>query len=251
MTRKVKVVVAVAIIILMVVVIFVVGKVFHRQLKDSDFSNLEKAPPNLVVVRRTHFANQGISGIEGALVEKAPREFVARMDARNVSLQKLIAYAYGCLYPTLSEARIVFPTNMPVETFDCMDTVSDNLGKALQKAIEKYPGYTAHWETRSTNVFLLKVETFNAPGLQIGAGKMRGVIPGRVQHLKISFLIPNLENQLEQPVLDETGLTNRYDFKWSFAKTNRAQLDNMLANIGLGLEPTNKPIQMLVVEKVR
>jgi hypothetical protein len=148
-------------------------------------------------------------------------------------------------------ARIIFPTNMPSETFDCMDTDSDNVGKALQKAIEKYPGYTAYWETRSTNVFLFKVEMPNAPGLQIHAGKVRGYKPGRVVYQQIAFLIPDLEKQLERPVLDETGLTNHYDFDWSFNRTNRAQLDDMLANLGLGLEPTNATLKMLVVEKVR
>jgi uncharacterized protein (TIGR03435 family) len=56
---------------------------------------------------------------------------------------------------------------------------------------------------------------------------------------------------LKQPVLNETGLTNFYDFRWSFALTNRVQINGSLANLGLSLEPTNEPVQMLVVEKVR
>jgi uncharacterized protein (TIGR03435 family) len=59
----------------------------------------------------------------------------------------------------------------------------------------------------------------------------------------------SLQNRLSQPTVDETGLTNFYDFRWNFQSSDRSTIDKQLAALGLGLEPTNQMLNMLVVEK--
>ena len=58
------------------------------------------------------------------------------------------------------------------------------------------------------------------------------------------------------PVLDETRLTNRYaiDLRWD--KLPGEKMEDtvkrvVLEDLGLGLMPSRKPIEMLVVEKVK
>ena len=57
------------------------------------------------------------------------------------------------------------------------------------------------------------------------------------------------------PVVDKTGLTNRFDFDLNCSKTDLENRDWNYTNealdpLGLELVPTNMPIETLVVEKV-
>jgi uncharacterized protein (TIGR03435 family) len=73
-----------------------------------------------------------------------------------------------------------------------------------------------------------------------------------------------LEEQFRIPVVDETGLTNRYDFNVTWDEygkkvgnqypnyPNLEGLKQALADqLGLELVPSREPIEMLVVEKVK
>jgi uncharacterized protein (TIGR03435 family) len=65
-----------------------------------------------------------------------------------------------------------------------------------------------------------------------------------------------LENEANIPVIDETGLTNRFDFdlncsQTALANTNWDSINGALDKLGLELVPTNMPIKMLVVEKAK
>ena len=72
----------------------------------------------------------------------------------------------------------------------------------------------------------------------------------------------SLEDVFDRPIIDETGLTNRYDFATAFAfnipkvgsfgNPDKEMWREVLAEqLGLELVPTNMPIEMLVVEKVK
>ena len=74
-------------------------------------------------------------------------------------------------------------------------------------------------------------------------------------------LAEQLENCVKIPVINQTGLTNNFDFeiKWNNGQLigapdypNLDTLKQALADqISLELVPTNMPIEMLVVEKVK
>jgi uncharacterized protein (TIGR03435 family) len=107
-----------------------------------------------------------------------------------------------------------------------------------------------------TDVLLLKIKTNNPSGLKPTSGKdaEQGYFGGHyvVVNLKISDWIWFLNKELNQPVFDQTGLTNKYDFDLQWQRDGPASLKKaLLDQLGLELVPTNMPIEMLVVEKVK
>ena len=62
---------------------------------------------------------------------------------------------------------------------------------------------------------------------------------------KIINLIEFLEQELKKPVVDETDLKDKYDFTVDWA--NKEELIKELQNIGLTLEKTQRPVEMLVI----
>ena len=80
-----------------------------------------------------------------------------------------------------------------------------------------------------------------------------------VVNLPLSTLVQYLETYFEMPVLDRTGLQGSFDFKlkWDLPKERHHNPDSdplkeaLLDQLGLELVPSNMPIEMLVVEKVK
>jgi uncharacterized protein (TIGR03435 family) len=80
-----------------------------------------------------------------------------------------------------------------------------------------------------------------------------------ITHMKLKELTGPHEQTLKTPVVDETGLTNYYDFSlgWNTqflmqlrdAAAARPAVDKLLGDWGLGLEPDNASLEMLVVKK--
>jgi uncharacterized protein (TIGR03435 family) len=71
-----------------------------------------------------------------------------------------------------------------------------------------------------------------------------------------STLTSFLENYFQIPVMDQTGLNGSFDMnlKWqdNWQNRNTEGLKQALVDqLGLELVPTNMPIEMLVVEKVK
>ncbi len=251
MPQKTKVpIVTGVVILLLVAAVLIWRKHSIPPLKDSDFFVGDKSPPNLVVIRPTHFAHQDTQR-NGTVFKNAAGRNVSYIVGRNASFQEMIEDAYGSETQYVSEARIVFPPNLPANKFDYLVTTSDKPEEHLQAAIKKQLGYSARWETRNMDVLALKVEKPDVPGLQISTNTIHGYRNGMFTHYKIGNVVRTLEYYFKQPVLDETGLTNYYDFGWNLAPTNQVQINGSLANLGLGLDSINEPLQMLVVEKSR
>jgi uncharacterized protein (TIGR03435 family) len=253
MTPKTKVAITTGAVILILAATALMWKMFSTPpLKHSDFFLGDKSPPNLVVIRPTHFIRpEDQMGDSSAQFKNAAGKEVKYISGLGVSFQELIEGAYGNDPQFVSEARFVFPPNVPTIKFDYLVTTPDKPEDHLQAEIKRQLGYSAHWETRNTNVLALKVETPDASGLQISTNTIRRYRNWMLTHYQIGIIVETLESCLKQPVLNETGLTNFYDFRWSFAPTNRVQINGSLANLGLSLEPTHEPVQMLIVEKVR
>jgi uncharacterized protein (TIGR03435 family) len=70
-------------------------------------------------------------------------------------------------------------------------------------------------------------------------------------------LAGNLESYCAKPIIDRTGLTNLYDTNLRWIQKGNYQTDSktlqnaLLDQLGLELVPTNMPIEMLMVEKVK
>jgi uncharacterized protein (TIGR03435 family) len=221
--------------------------------KDVPTAKIDQLPPLFEIVP-TRFAPPWINGNSGSNGDK----FVgarARLDA-------IAAYAYG-----LPASRIRFAAPEPNERFDYVATLPTGNREALQAALRTRFGFIGHLETENREVLLLRVAHANPPGL-------KPPIPGATdEYWKAGFfhssdeaieggaprwdgLARFFEAYLGQPVIDQTGLTQRFsmEFGWreSLGQYNPdAMRKSLLDRLGLELAPANMPIEILVMEKVR
>jgi len=112
-------------------------------------------------------------------------------------------------------------------------------------------------------VLLLKTNLSNSSKMKL-SNAANGELGFGSQLVFTNQPISELRGYLEawayrKPVLDQTGLTGRYDFVLDWPKPmgylykdGQETLKNNLANeLGLELVPSREPIEMLVVEKVK
>jgi len=170
---------------------------------------------------------------------------------RGVPFQQMLVIAYEKTNEyEFSAARMALPTEMPVGNFDFLVYEPTNGLEKLQMQIAKQFGLVGHIQIRETNALVLKLRNPNAPGLRPNA---KNNLNGRV-----FFSADTLADGLERfnclrPVIDETGLTDfGYSFVVPFEPMAQASINKLLlSHYGLELIPTNMPIEMLVVEKVK
>jgi uncharacterized protein (TIGR03435 family) len=210
-----------------------------------------KEPPALMV-RTTHFpGNHGMY-----CYETGKFAFAA---GRNVEFTGLLTVAYH-----FRPARMILPPDVPTTNFDFLATLPDCPNETFQEAIKNTLGWTAHTEMRETNVLLLKVKIADVPGLQTGVTTSQGhrsTCGGDVYHatnMPISDLREFLEDEIiHQPVLDQTGLTNKYDITldWQWSPDPSRNHDSLkkvlIEQFGLELVPGRERIEMLVVEQAK
>ena len=238
----------------------VVKKVSHTKLAETalswtddpkywsgDSDVLRKLPP-VMIIRPTRFAGSG-----GAVsVDNV------RIMYKNITLKVLLNVVYGNVLPT----RAIFPENMPSGSYDLMYTLPAPPSSILPQEIAKRFGYIAHKEKREMDVLLLKVVNPNSPNLKLTQNKSGSSIGGNGQETiyknqDASALAWDIEsNFVHQPVLDQTGLKEKYDFtlqtEWKEDAPSIEALNHaLLGQLGLELVPRRESIEMLVVEKVK
>lgn len=232
---------------------------FFPALKDTYFvmtqRSLLKVPAGIVVIRPTHYPTS--VNRKGAM--SASNNGTPRLMGRDVPLSDIIAMAWS-----EPKGRVLMPPGAPTNNYDFLVTVAKEPQKHLQEAIRSQFGYTAQKESHDTDVLALKIENPNLPGLTVSGPdeKQNGDVKnGRLYltHMAFKEITRPFEQMLGIPVVDQTGLTNSYNFslEWnsrvmaSFRspKTARATVDKMLTEWGLGLEPDTAPVDMLVVKK--
>ena len=162
---------------------------------------------------------------------------------------------------------MILPPDVPTNNFDFLATLPNCPNETFQAEIRNTLGWTAHTEMRETNVLLLTVKIADSPGLIAGVTtnhSSRWLWSSAAYHatnMPISDLREFLEDEIfHQPVLDQTGLTNKYDIilDWhapthpTQSYENSNSLKKVLHDqLGLELVPTNLPIETLVVEQVK
>ena len=246
---------------ILVVALAAVVKLHSPAVKDAyfdpDTDKLRLLPANLVFVRPTHFPH--FSAKQRHVHENS--ESITRTLGRNVPLRDAIAEAYDC-----NPARVVLPVDAPKGGFDFLVTTGDNARDNLKTAIETKLGYTAHRETREMDVWAMKVENPSLPGLTVsGPGEPADetVKDGKLYltHQSLSAILDGLSQGLNQPVVDETGLTNYYNFSVTWNDEIQKRMANgtfdldgvkkVLADWGLRLEQDTQPVDVFAVQKAR
>jgi uncharacterized protein (TIGR03435 family) len=236
-------------------------------LTDPDFTNFRKAPP-LAVVQPTHVAE-----MRGRLITGGRLDPDGKMAGRHVPLKGMLSLAYGFdHFP-----RMVFPTGDPAAYYDYLVTVTNRPREQFQAEIQKITGYAARREIRATDVLLLEAGPSASAKLKASSERYDRLAASdpratwtktNVRFATLAALTSQLENILETPIIDRTGITNQYgavlDWVWNRVPVpdgytleeaerehNQTIKKAILEQLGLELVPGREPIEMLVVEKVK
>ena len=133
----------------------------------------------------------------------------------------------------------------------------------LQEEIRTKFGVIGRKETRKANVLVLKPTESGTHGLKVSHSMPEGQAfknpPGNFECFEqpVSTLISFLQQYFKIPIIDQTELLEKYDFalKWDEQDRQHPNLDGLKqalhSQLGLDLVPTNMPIEMLVIEKVK
>jgi uncharacterized protein (TIGR03435 family) len=253
MDRTVKILLASIAVVVVLAAAMTVKLIWFPSVKETWFQvnpqRLRQVPPGICVVRQTHFPKAQTNYVSYSNNNKG------WMVGRNVTFQMLMAMAYQ-----YNPGRIYLPPSAPKNNFDFVVTAEPKPSDHLRAAILRKTGYTASVENRDTDVLALKVTDPNSAGLKIsdtGEKQNMNVKNGRLYftHMKLNNITDGLAGVVKMPVVDETSLTNFYDFSLEWKPgTNpnnftRDQIDKILAEWGLDLEPDTASVEMLVVKK--
>jgi uncharacterized protein (TIGR03435 family) len=131
------------------------------------------------------------------------------------------------------------------------------LGQMVQSLLADRFKLALHRETRQLPVYALVVAK-NGPKIRESTAARPGMAggPGQLDAQKISLQVftQTLGRQLDHPVLDQTGLTGRYDFKlnWSPDESDATGGPSIFTavqeQLGLKLETQTGPVEVLVID---
>jgi uncharacterized protein (TIGR03435 family) len=192
----------------------------------------------------------------------------------NRAVEGMLLFAYG-----LQKVQIVgAPHWVETERWD-VQGVPDVPGhpslKQMQsltrKLLEERFGLKVHKETKELAVYAITVAKGgeriapsagdpNSPPSE-NENSNGGVVTMRMTNMSMGEFAPDLGYFVGRPVVDQTGLTGRYDFqlKWT-ADESKAPTDGsappgmftaIQEQLGLKLEPAKAPVEVLVVDAVQ
>jgi tRNA A-37 threonylcarbamoyl transferase component Bud32 len=236
----------------------IINDVFWQNLDRKNYERYRKGlrqAPHVLVVRHTHYNLNELShtgiGIHHGWID-------GKMANLCVSFSELVSYAYS--QQAAWDPHLVVRTEFPQEyvgqftnQFDVIDTLRvrpvERLQAEIKQQLKQQFGLSWHREIRDTEVLSIKV-------------KDPQLLESKISHdFAGSRSMPELagdwENYFGKPVLDETGLTNRYDRKMELIpaayiphRTKDLEVNNaFLAFYGLELVPTNQPMEWLAMER--
>lgn len=213
---------------------------------DINSVSLETVPPEINILP-TIFPQGGDTASTG-------RKFVGI----DQSVINLVSAAYG--WP---QARIIFPQGQPPGKYDYIASLPKGSRKALQDEMKNQLGLVGHPETKNEDALLLEMINPNAPGLHPPKSGNTSNMSVNDDQVEISWQngpVSNINGYLQSdsplPIIDETHSTKPYsiDIRWTEDPQDpehTALQKVMREQLGLVLVPTNMPVQMLVVDKVK
>lgn len=170
----------------------------------------------------------------------------------GVSVARLVAEAYGASpgdvvwNPESAEAHfdvVVRPEDGSPETAQRMlrSLIAERLGLEVKRAQTKRMSMVL---APAQSGVLLEPSSSRAGTLELGEGRLRAV------GASIAQLVELLGRDSRIPIVDETGLQDRYDYllEWDTTKGAYAFIQS-LGDIGLALSPGMRVVESLVVEE--
>jgi uncharacterized protein (TIGR03435 family) len=174
----------------------------------------------------------------------------------GVPVRNIVQAAYGG-----RAGRMILSTDLPPDRYDYIANLAQNSDEALQREIKKKFGVVGKWETRETDVLLLKVKRANAQGLKPASAHiaLANSYAGHYSctNAPLSWVAEFLDNYFEVPVIDRTGLNRHFDIDLKWDEPDQQHLNPeglkqvLLDEFGLELVPGREPVEMLVVERAK
>lgn len=225
-------------------------RTYPWQVRFYNSKVLDQAPPQVRILPAKHAPTGGGWGIGNGKIMGV-----------GESAKIVIQAGYALTYGTKHLTRITSLTPLPAGQFDFIASLPDGNGPALQKEIKRRFGLAAKLDTVPTDVLLLTVKSANASALR-PSGDSPGTLKYRWGNWKASrvpmgVLAQDLEDELQIPVLDRTGLAGNFDFELHWTETDSQHRnpeglkEALLDELGLELIPANMPTEMLVVDKAK
>jgi len=183
-----------------------------------------------------------------------------RLMGRNTPFSWLLRNAYG-----KTQVWMILPSDLTDDrSYDYMANLPQHSAEALQMEINKTFGVTVRPELRETNVLIVKIASTGIRGLRPPTANPTTELRAGTDTLTwfaepLSTLDAFLEGFFQIPIIDQTGLTQKYNFtiqwdeQWWFHNRDNPEglKQKLLDQLGLELAPSREPIEMLVVEKVK
>jgi uncharacterized protein (TIGR03435 family) len=246
-------------------------KTYPWEVSKADFGIFYKMPPTIKIVTTKFAVNGGYccDGSRGAMGIAQPLEMIIQIAYQKNKLRTVVV----ANLPT--NGYDFFAKLVPAQELYKNLTTDENWKIELQKEIAKKFGIQGRLEMRNADVLVLKPGIAGVHGFKVSHEMPRGeamkpVFEPSQNGLRVGYeyheqpvstLTSYFETGLQVPIVDETGLTNSYDFTFSWLQPfgkhglvlpDLDELNPILLNqLGLELIPTNLPIEMLVVEKVK
>ena len=215
-------------------------------------SRIARMPPQVRIVRSTYSHSVGGSPFtEGDSGELRDGKVIVHTNQSKsiglgVTADEIVRTAYNP-----GDRRTVFLTRVPRGRYDFIANLPHGALDVLKGEVKKELGLVGRWEMVETNVLMLKIASPEAAA--------RAFKPAKTFGNSLDTLRGSLENIVGDGlyVIDETGLTNRYDFSFEWPRVNapeagkQAIKNALYDHLGLQLVPAYEPVRMLFVERAK
>ena len=176
----------------------------------------------------------------------------------GATVADLLPALYG-----VSGARLSIEADLPEGRFDVLmkgpAAIQRKLVQVKKETLEQMFGLSTQTEKRERDAYVLTKER-KADGLRPTAmtnGASSRNQPGKIQSMNVSIdsLVANLEKLLGRPVIDETGLKEKYDIdlKWDQPDKDVPNVEGLVKavedQLGLRLAPAKREVDVLVVKR--
>jgi len=185
-----------------------------------------------------------------------------------ISLRSLVTHAYA-----IKDYQLIGPDWMQETRFDISARMpagarTRDVPAMLQKLLASRFHLAVHRETRDLPVYALTVakggikthapDASDAPKMMPdgttsmrGSGAGAGMVDLPGYPMSADDLAALLSHAADRPVLDETGLSGKHEFKMVWHVSDEFGLSDALREfLGLRLEPRKAPLEVLVVDHV-
>lgn len=223
------------------------------------------APPSFDVasIKPTPPGGRGRGGM-GMLSENNIQATPGSLTMRHVTLKAAIAWAYHVFEYQVSGPEWTGADRYEIAAKAGSPASQDELRAMLQTLLADRFHLTLHRQTKEMSAMVLTVGK-NGPKLRESKTEGEGSIEPdprtmtvAVQRVPMAQIIDPLARIFQVPVIDQTGLTGRYDVNMNIAKyipQNGDRVDplsiiqnGLMEELGLKLEAKKVPVDLLIID---